>query len=111
MRKFRYMMVVGLACALPYGSVNAWVLEPGQEHPSASSPESWNQETGELVNTMRLNQRISERELDTERGRITIPYSAQIIDNRPVEEWYEARPAKVTFYGSDNQIIRIEINY
>lgn len=111
MKKLRVLLMSGLVCMLPVGSAMAWVLAPGQESPSQAAPEYWNAETRELVNTVQLNQRISERELDTERGRITIPYEAQIIDKRPVEEWYDVRPAKVTFYGRDNKIVRVEINY
>lgn len=63
----------------------------------------------ETRNEMLLRQRMDSRTLDTEQGIVLIPAGVEIVDRRPVDEWYEKKDAKVTFVFAKDKMIRVEI--
>lgn len=93
-------------------SAMAWVVAPGVEPPSADKAyptDYFNPQTGEIRNPVVLNQRLQERRLDTSVGIVDVPYSAQIIDSRPVDGWYERKTAKATLIFKNDKMIRVEV--
>lgn len=69
----------------------------------------FNATTGEIRNPVVLNQRLQERRLDTSLGVVDVPYSAEIVDSRPVDGWYERKAAKATLIFRNDRMIRVEI--
>lgn len=69
----------------------------------------FNAQTGEIRNPVVLNQRLEERRLDTSLGVVDVPYSAEIVDSRPVDGWYERKAAKATLIFNNDRMIRVEI--
>lgn len=68
-------------------------------------------ESTEVTTTMVLHQRLDERTLDTERGLREIPFSVELVDTRPVDQWYEAQDALVTFhFSNDLELKRVVIS-
>lgn len=94
-------------------NANAWVVSPNIEYPpeAAGHPtDYYNPQTGEIRNPVVLNQRLEERRLDTSAGLVDVPYSAEIIDSRPVDDWYERKAAKATLIFKNDKMIRVEIS-
>lgn len=93
-------------------TASAWVGGQGVEPPSADKAyptDYFNPQTGEIRNPVVLNQRLQERRLDTSVGIVDVPYSAQIIDSRPVDAWYDRKAAKATLIFKRDKMIRVEI--
>ena len=68
-------------------------------------------ESDEVTKTMVLHQRIGERTLNTEAGIREIPFKVELLDTRPVYQWYEAKDAKVTFhFSNDLKLQRVVIS-
>lgn len=95
------------------GSAVAWVVGPNVQQPPQAvghPTDYYNPQTGEIRNPVVLNQRLEERRLDTSVGVVDVPYSAQIIDSRPVDDWYERKAAKATLIFKNDKMIRVEIS-
>lgn len=91
----------------------AWVVGPNIEYPPEAvghQTDYYNPQTGEIRNPVVLNQRLEERRLDTSVGVVDVPYSAEIIDNRSVDDWYERKAAKATLIFKNDKMIRVEIS-
>ncbi|MBA57218.1 MAG: hypothetical protein CMK89_22450 [Pseudomonadales bacterium] len=68
-------------------------------------------ESDEVSKTMVLHQRVAERTLNTEAGIREIPFSVELLDTRPVDQWYEAKDASVTFhFSNDLKLQRVVIS-
>ena len=68
-------------------------------------------ESDKVTNTMVLHQRVGERTLNTEAGVREIPFSVELLDTRPVDQWYEAKDATVTFhFSNDLKLQRVVIS-
>ena len=67
--------------------------------------------SGEVKNEMVLIQRLDERTLLTDSGRISVPYSVQLTDTRNPDDWYTKEKAKVVFYFTKNlEMVRVVIS-
>lgn len=98
---------VGLSGVVPsvYSQVNEMTGEIINE---VQLPESGGM-PGESRTELVLHQRISERELSTERGVVSISPAVKIVDSRPVDSWYLQQDAKVTFVFMKDKMVRVEI--
>ena len=69
-------------------------------------------DTGNLFpNELVLYQRLDQRTLRLENGTHTIPARVEIIDHRPVDDWYKEKNAKaVLYFNGDMQMQRVEIH-
>lgn len=112
MNKAKIFSVAALiGCVACMGNAWAWVVGPGHTIPGNPTPvEQFNPQTGEMRNQVVLYQRIDQRQLNTEKGIVNVPYSAEIVDSRPVEDWYLKKNAKVTFVFIKDKMIRVEIS-
>lgn len=94
-------------------SALAWVVDPNVQQPAEAvghQTDYYNPQTGEILNPVVLNQRLEERRLDTSVGIVDVPYSAKIVDSRPVDDWYERKAARATLIFKNDKMIRVEIS-
>lgn len=65
----------------------------------------------EVKNEVVLYQRIDQRRLSTASGIVDVPPLVTLIDERPPEEWYVKKDAKVVFYyTNDLELVRVLIS-
>lgn len=107
----KLISIVWLCLFAASAMVHAQVDEVSNTNINETASPHWDPVKGEFRTQAVLHQRISEREMLTSRGQVTVPPSVRIVDSRRVDDWYLRQDAAITFYFVKEKMVRVEIGY